>query len=82
MKNQEGGRVLLPGILLPQITRQGTVCLSSIRGQAQKARMYKFELHEGFQPYHSPLRPMKNRYVARAAEGVAELQRMSILADS
>ena len=41
------GRVLLTGMLLPRIARQGTVCLSSIRGYARKALIEKFELAEG-----------------------------------
>ena len=32
------------------------VCLLSIRGQARKARIEKFELDEGLQPYHPPFR--------------------------
>ena len=39
-------------ILSPRIARQGAVCLISTRGQARKARIEKFELDEGFQPYH------------------------------
>ena len=42
-------------MLLPRIARQGTNCLNSIRGQAQKARIEKFEIDEGFQPRHPPL---------------------------
>ena len=49
-----GGRVLLTEILLPRIARQGTVCLSSIRGQARTTRIETIELDEGFQPYHPP----------------------------
>ena len=45
-------RVLLSEILLPRIARQGTVCLIPTRGSARKARIEKFELDEGFQPYH------------------------------
>ena len=41
------GRVLLTEIPLPRIARQGTLCLISIRGQARKARIDKFELDEG-----------------------------------
>ena len=48
------GGVLLTEILLPRIARRGTVCLISTRGQARKARIEKFELDEGFQPYHHP----------------------------
>ena len=44
-----GGRVLLTEILLPRIARQRTVCVTSIRGQARKARFDKFEFDEGFQ---------------------------------
>ena len=43
--------MLLTEMLLPQIARRGAVCLVSIRGQARKARIYEFELDEGFQPY-------------------------------
>ena len=51
-----GGRVLLTETLLPRISRQGTVCLISIRGYAREARVEKFELDEGFQPHHPPFR--------------------------
>ena len=44
------GRVRLTEIVLPRIARLGTVCLTSIGGQARKARIDKFELDEGFQP--------------------------------
>ena len=43
-------------MLLPRIARQGTASLISIRGQARKARIDKFELDEGFQLYHPPFR--------------------------
>ena len=59
---KEGGRVLLTEILLPRIARQGTVCLISIRGSARKARIEKFELDEGFQPYHPPFRAMYGQF--------------------
>ena len=53
---RRGGRVLLTEIPLPRIARQGAGCLLSIRGQARKARIERFELDEGFQPYHPPVR--------------------------
>ena len=47
--------MLLTEILLkPRIARQGAVGLISMRGQARKTRIEKFELDEGFQPYLSP----------------------------
>ena len=42
-------------ILLPRIARPGTVCLISIRRQARKDRIERFELEEGFQAHHPPL---------------------------
>ena len=53
-----GGRVLLTEMLLPRIARQGVVRLISIRGQARKARIEKFELDEGF-----PIDTCTNIYV-------------------
>ena len=44
-----GGRVLLTEIPLPRIARQRIACLISIRGQARRARIEKFEFDEGFQ---------------------------------
>ena len=55
-----GGRVLLAEMLLPRIARQGAVCLVSIRGQALKARIEKFELDEGFQACHPSFRILVN----------------------
>ena len=46
--------ILLTEIPLPRIVRQGTACPISARGQARKARIAKFELDEGSQPYHLP----------------------------
>lgn len=40
---------------MPRTARQGTVCLISMRRQARKARLEKFGLDEGSQPYHPPL---------------------------
>ena len=54
--DKRGGRVLLIEILSARIARQRIVCLISIRGQARQARIGKFELDEGFQPYHPPFR--------------------------
>ena len=50
------GRVLLTEIGLPRIARRGTACLISIRGKTRTTRIDKFELDEGFQPYHPPFR--------------------------
>ena len=43
---ERGGRVLSNEILLPRIARRGTFCLIPIRGEAQKARIHKFELEK------------------------------------
>ena len=51
-----GERVLLTEMLLPRIARQGAVCLISTRGLARTTIIEKFELDEGFQPYHIPIR--------------------------
>ena len=69
-----GGRVLLTEILLPRIARLASNCstgncLSSFNKRissknsncefwARKARIEKFELDEGFQPYHAPFRAL------------------------
>ena len=55
-QDQEWGRVLLTGILLPRIARQGAACLVSTRGSSRKARIEQFELDEGFKMYHPPFR--------------------------
>ena len=52
---KKGGRMLLVGIPLARIARQGTGCLVSIIPTNRKARVEQFELDEGFQPYHPPL---------------------------
>ena len=51
------GRVLLTEIPLPRSARQGTVCPTSIRGQARTTRNHKFEPGDGFQSCHPPFRP-------------------------
>ena len=56
---QEGGKVPLVEIPWARIARQIIHYLSSIRGQARKARIEKFELDEGFQPYYPPFRPVR-----------------------
>ena len=38
-------------ILSARIARYKVDCLLSVRGQARKIRIDKFELDEGFQPY-------------------------------
>ena len=48
--------IIVVMIMLPGIGRWGAFRLTSARGQARKARMEKFELDEGFQPYHPPFR--------------------------
>ena len=49
-----------------RIARQGTVCLSSIRGEARKARIEKCELDEGFQPYRPPFRKEDTVFAGRS----------------
>ena len=58
---KRAGRGPLTEIPLPRSARQRTVCLISVRGRARKARIEKFELDEGFQPYHPPFRNAANR---------------------
>ena len=51
---------MLTATLLPRIARQGAVGIISIRGYSRKARIEKFELDEGFQPYHPESTPLPN----------------------
>ena len=50
------GRILLIGMCLVRIAQYIIVCLLSIRGEARTTRIERFELDEGFQPYHPPFR--------------------------
>ena len=54
LAGQEDGRMLLIETPLARIARQIIACLISTRWQARKARIDKFELDEGFHPYHPP----------------------------
>ena len=56
-----GGKVPLTEIRLPRIARQGAVRLLSTRGEARRARTWKFELDEGFRPYRPPFRHLLQR---------------------
>ena len=48
-------------ILLPRIVRQGTCCLITVRGRAQKTQIEQFELDEGLPTVSPPPPPVQPR---------------------